>query len=67
MNAFSKREVGSATNMCKVELFDCIAKIGRRWLSEIANAEASIFIIWAPETLQPQRVNEAFDILTPLL
>ena len=45
MKSFLKREVGLATNMCKVGTFDCIAKIGRRWLSEIANAEASIFII----------------------
>lgn len=38
-----------------------MAKIGRRWLSDMAIAEASIFIIRASETMQPQPVNEAFD------
>ena len=59
--------MGSATNMCKVEVFDGFAKIGRRWLSAIANAEASIFIISSFETMQPPPVNEAFEFLTPPL
>ena len=49
-----------------MEWFDGIAKIGRRRLCEFANAEASIFII-RTETMRPQPVNEAFDLLTPLL
>ena len=43
--------------------YNCLmgmAKFGRRWLSDIANAETSIFIARTFETMHLQPVNEAW-------
>lgn len=50
----------------RIVLSDCIAKIGlglgQRWLCEVANAQASIFIIRPSKTMRPQPVINRLTI-----